>query len=112
MYRQALIEEHQTQSLPKPSSRALDTFRKYFTTKKDGPILVGYDGKMLQDPEDLVALCPPADDDRLNRLLRYWFGYCLRVSFSLHLLYFIQIPNLLAGGSLRMPSTHVQNSTI
>ncbi|KAF2184621.1 hypothetical protein K469DRAFT_708806 [Zopfia rhizophila CBS 207.26] len=77
-YRQALIEAHQIGMLSKPSATALKTSQLYFDTEEDGKILVGYDATMLQDPEDLVALIPSPDDDRLSRLLRSVCGRCLQ----------------------------------
>jgi hypothetical protein len=76
---QALLEEHQIQSLARPSGTAFEVFKRNFTTPKDGTILVGHDEKIVMDPEDLVALVRSPDDDRLTRLLRYTCGYWLRV---------------------------------
>ena len=75
---QALIDEHQTQSLPKPSQNALATFKRYFNAS--GSILIGHDKKTIEQEEDLIALGTPLEDDRLGKLVRHSCGYCLQVS--------------------------------
>lgn len=64
-----------------PSSRALATLKRFFHTEKDKSVLIGYDAKLFEESEDLIALVQ-SNDDRLSRMLRHTFGRCFIVSFS------------------------------
>ena len=71
-------------SLKKPSPRVLDAFRTVFNNFGHGEsmsaALRGHDSRYLEDENDLVALHPPQDDDRLTQFLRTFFPFLFIVS--------------------------------
>jgi len=72
-----LIQEQQVRRFKPPTKGSLSNFKRYFA-RKDGNVLLGDDEDLLDEPRDLVALSP-SEDDRLNSLLRYTYGYCFRI---------------------------------
>ena len=70
MLESALLSNH------RPLPRTLEAFRNHFENENDrqGPYstLGGLSARILDDTDDLMALKPPLDEDRLTKLLRYY----------------------------------------
>jgi hypothetical protein len=66
--------------LTKPSGEVFEAFKRYFETEEDGKILIGHDAKTVHLPDDLIALLPGPDEDRLSKLIGFVCGRCLQVN--------------------------------
>lgn len=69
--------EKEVLSLDTPNARTLEAFRRWFNSKAI-PVLWGHDRDLFVESADLIALAP-VDSDRLNRLLRRYCGWFLKV---------------------------------
>lgn len=72
-----MLLEAKVLSLNPPTSRTLRDFRKWFTSTSV-PVLWGRDKDLYVNELDLVALAP-VDSDRLNNLLKKFFGWIFKV---------------------------------
>ncbi|KAL8767037.1 MAG: hypothetical protein Q9209_006331 [Squamulea sp. 1 TL-2023] len=72
-YHEALFLESRILTLNAPSPRTLEAFRRWFRMTSV-PVLWGRDQHLFDDARDLVALAP-VDNDRLNTLLKTYFGW-------------------------------------
>ncbi|KAL8886834.1 MAG: hypothetical protein Q9205_006461 [Flavoplaca limonia] len=75
-YHEALVLESQVFALSRPASRVLRDFRRAFG-KDTMPALWDRDEHLYDNERDLVALAPD-DHDRLNMMLKDFFGFLFK----------------------------------
>ena len=73
---EALVLESKVLALRSPDSRTLAAFKKWFSVVV--PVLWGRDRMLFDDTNDLAALAPLAETDRLNLLLQRYCGWMFR----------------------------------
>ena len=99
-----MILEKKVLSLDTPNGRTLEAFRRWFNSKAV-PVLWGHDRELFNQSADLVALAP-VDSDRLNRILRRYCGWFLKVWNPLTDVHGMSVADFRKEGS-RVDETHV-----